>query len=73
MSWQWAEPSQFIRWFSDGERRYGKALWALASGWLTKEAVSRQDGHLKVAARGTRSGNQDQRLPRQSTGRVAQG
>jgi hypothetical protein len=47
-SWQWAEPSQFIRWFSDGERRYGKALWHLASGWLTYKAVSRPYGHLKV-------------------------
>lgn len=33
-AWQWAEPADFIRWFTDGERRYGKALWALASVYL---------------------------------------
>ena len=27
----WAEPADFIRWFTDGERRYGTALWKLAS------------------------------------------
>jgi len=30
-AWQWARPADFIRWFSDGERRYGTALWKLAS------------------------------------------
>jgi len=25
------EPGPFIRWFTDGERRYGKTLWKLAS------------------------------------------
>jgi hypothetical protein len=33
-AWQWAEPSTWIRWFTDGERRYGKALWKLASVYL---------------------------------------
>ncbi len=47
-SWQWAEPSEFICWFSDGERRYGKELWKLASVRLNSEQVSRQYGHLKV-------------------------
>ncbi len=30
-AWMWAEPAQFIRWFTDGERRYGTSLWRLAS------------------------------------------
>lgn len=30
-AWEWSKPAQFIRWFTDGERRYGKALWKLAS------------------------------------------
>lgn len=51
-SWQWAEPSQFIRWFSDGERRYGKMLWKLASRRLSYETVSPQYGHLKVWCEG---------------------
>lgn len=33
-AWNWAKPAQFIRWFTDGERRYGKALWKLASVYL---------------------------------------
>jgi hypothetical protein len=33
--WAWASPAQFIRWCTDGERRYGHALWQLASVFLT--------------------------------------
>jgi hypothetical protein len=33
-AWSWAEPGHFVRWFSDGERRYGKQLWSAASVWL---------------------------------------
>ncbi len=47
-SWQWAQTSEFICWFSDGERRYGKELWKLASVRLNYEQVSHQYGHLKV-------------------------
>ena len=36
-TWQWAQAAKVIRWFTDGERRYGKALWALASGYLSKQ------------------------------------
>jgi hypothetical protein len=35
LSWQWAEACQFVRWFSDGERRYAKQLWKLASVYLS--------------------------------------
>lgn len=34
-AWQWAQPAAFIRWFTDGERRYGTALWKLATVPLT--------------------------------------
>lgn len=47
-SWKWAAPSQFIRWFSDGERRYAQELWTLASVRLTYQQVSRPYGHLRV-------------------------
>jgi hypothetical protein len=30
-AWDWASPSEWIRWFTDGERRYAKELWRLAS------------------------------------------
>ena len=33
-TWQWAQGATIIRWFTDGERRYGKALWPLASEYL---------------------------------------
>ena len=37
--WNWAAPAEWIRWFTDGERRYGKALWQLATVFLkTNEA-----------------------------------
>lgn len=28
-AWDWSSPSEWIRWFTDGERRYGKELWKL--------------------------------------------
>jgi hypothetical protein len=34
-AWQWAKDSVFIRWFTDGEPRYAKALSDLASVYLT--------------------------------------
>lgn len=47
-SWQWAASAQFIRWFSDGERRYAQELWKLASLRLSAAQVSRCYGHWKV-------------------------
>jgi bacillopeptidase F (M6 metalloprotease family) len=37
-AWDWAKPSEGIRWFTDGERRYGKELWKLASVYLPQSA-----------------------------------
>ena len=31
-AWQWASAAAFIRWFTDGERRYVKALWESTLG-----------------------------------------
>lgn len=39
-AWQWAAPAQFIRWFTDGERRYGKTLWSLASVFLKRRETT---------------------------------
>lgn len=47
-AWNWANPAQFIRWFTDGERRYGKALWKLASVYLTAGEAHRDYHHRKV-------------------------
>ena len=33
-AWDWAKPSSSIRWFTDGELRYSKELWKLASVYL---------------------------------------
>jgi hypothetical protein len=30
-AWQWAQRCEFIRWFTDGERRYAQQLWSIAS------------------------------------------
>jgi hypothetical protein len=47
-AWQWATSCEFVRWFSDGERRYAQELWEVASARLTYQEVSSQYGHLKV-------------------------
>jgi hypothetical protein len=43
----WAQPAEF-RWFTDGERRYGKALWKLANVYLKTGEVHPDYGHRKV-------------------------
>jgi hypothetical protein len=47
-AWQWAKSSQYIRWFTDGERRYAQQLWQMASVRLKSTEVSREYGHRKV-------------------------
>jgi hypothetical protein len=38
-SWLWAQDAVAIRWFTDGERRYGKMLWPLASEYLPERGL----------------------------------
>jgi hypothetical protein len=52
MAWDWAKPAQFIRWFTDGERRYGKALWELASVYLKSGEAHSDYYHRKVWRQG---------------------
>ena len=47
-AWQWAKASQYIRWFTDGERRYAQQLWQMASVRLKSTEVSHEYGHRKV-------------------------
>lgn len=51
-AWQWANPAQFIRWFTDGERRYGKGLWTLASVYLKQGERSPHYPYRKVWRQG---------------------
>jgi hypothetical protein len=44
----WAKASQYIRWFTDGERRYAQQLWQMVSVRLKSTEVSREYGHRKV-------------------------
>jgi len=46
--WNWANPSQWIRWFTDGERRYGNELWKLASVYLPEKERTQSYGYRKV-------------------------
>lgn len=46
--WDWALPTQFMRWFTDGERRYNKELWELASVYLTADETTLEFGRRKV-------------------------
>jgi len=48
VAWNWVKSAQFIRWFTDGERRYGKALWKLASVYLKRGEASRHYTYRKV-------------------------
>ncbi len=47
-AWAWAQPSEWIRWFTDGERRYGKELWKLASVYLTESEKTKTYRYRKV-------------------------
>lgn len=46
--WQWSKASDSLRWFTDGERRYGKALWKLASVHLPRSPTSEAFPYRKV-------------------------
>lgn len=47
-AWDWASPSKWIRWFTDGERRYGKELWKLASVYLKQRETTQAYKYRKV-------------------------
>jgi len=47
-AWTWSKPARFIRWFTDGERRYGTTLWQLASVPLQAEETHPAYGRRKV-------------------------
>jgi hypothetical protein len=47
-AWDWANPSKWIRWFTDGERRYGKELWKLASVYLSQDEKTHSFQYRKV-------------------------
>ncbi|OYQ64861.1 hypothetical protein B9G53_09705 [Pseudanabaena sp. SR411] len=47
-AWSWAKTSQYIRWFTDSERRYAQQLWTMASVYLKSSEVTREYGHRKV-------------------------
>ena len=52
LAWHWAKPADFIRWFTDGERRYGIALWKLASVSLKTGEAHPDYGRRKVWRQG---------------------
>jgi hypothetical protein len=47
-AWDWAKSSPTIRWFTDGERRYGKELWQLASVYLKQDETTPGYPYRKV-------------------------
>lgn len=47
-AWDWAKPSETIRWFTDGERRYGKALWKLVIVYLPQKDKTEAFEYRKV-------------------------
>lgn len=51
-AWRWAQSALFIRWFTDGERRYGQALWRLASVRLKTDEVHPDYPYRKVWRQG---------------------
>lgn len=47
-AWEWVQGCESIRWFTDGERRYGNQLWNLASVDLRRGEYHPDYGHRKV-------------------------
>jgi hypothetical protein len=47
-AWEWAFPCTTIRWFTDGERRYSKELWKLASVYLKQNETTPEHPYRKV-------------------------
>jgi hypothetical protein len=47
-AWDWAKPSEYIRWFTDGERRYGIELWKLASVYIKPGETTESYKYRKV-------------------------
>ncbi len=47
-AWEWLKGCEGIRWFTDGERRYGQQLWNLASVYLRSGEYHPDYGHRKV-------------------------
>lgn len=47
-AWDWAKESGWVRWFTDGERRYGKALWKLDSVYLPQRETTEAYAYQKV-------------------------
>ena len=47
-TWKWLKGCDSIRWFTDGERRYGQQLWALASVYLKAGEAHPDYGRRKV-------------------------
>lgn len=64
--------SDFIQWFTDGERRYGTALWKLASVRLTAQETHPDYGRRKVWREGKESGDENQRVSRAKASGVGQ-
>ena len=51
-AWQWANKCEFIRWFTDGERRYAQQLWSIASCYLKASEYKPAYGYRKVWKQG---------------------
>lgn len=47
-AWDWSKSSEWIHWFTDGERLYGKELWKLASVYLPRSMTTRAYPYRKV-------------------------
>jgi len=47
-AWQWASTAEFVRWFTDGERRYAKTLWEIASVRLNAKELPADYRRRKV-------------------------
>lgn len=47
-AWAWAQPSSWIRWFTDGERRYAKELWKIATVSLPRSMTTQAYPYRKV-------------------------
>lgn len=47
-AWKWVEDCTSIRWFTDGQRQYGKELWKLATVYLKSGECHQEFPYRKV-------------------------
>ena len=71
-AWNWVKEAQFVRWFTDGERRYAQELWKIASIYLKVSESHSAYGRRKTWREGKDSRPENQGLSRPAPHQVGE-